>query len=458
MALAQANAQETTMETRQILQQTFPRLDLGAARPLGRVRRLRRRVVVTGIGVVAPSGVGADAMWALLTSGRSAVRPVEGFDTSGYPVRVAAQVPDFHPRDFMTASQARRLGRFCQLALSASRLAVTDAGLAGSLLASPRAGVFVGTGAGPASAWWESGDAFMRSGYRRVHPAFPVLASPHSAASQTASEFGITGPISTISSECPSGLDALVLAHDRIRAGEIDVALAGAVDAPVCRLLFAALAHSGMLAPGSDDPEQTCRPFDRSRCGFVLGEAGAILVLEDAERALARGANVLGEVLGAGSGRDRPTYIGDTDPSGQGFLRAGTTALRRARISPAELGHVNAHAPGVRTTDLAETRALHKLLGAARHRVPVTSIKGALGQPLAAAGVLQVVTALLAIERGVLPATANLREPDSECDLDIVGNAVRPVSQAPALVTSHGFGGNTTSMVIGGFDRECPGA
>jgi 3-oxoacyl-(acyl-carrier-protein) synthase len=458
MALALADAQETIMETPQIVQPTFPRLDLELPRPVGRVRRLRRRVVITGIGVVAPSGVGTDAMWSLLTSGRSAVRPVEGFDTSGYPVRVAAQVPDFHPRDFMTASQARRLGRFCQLALAAARLATTEAGLAGGLLATPRAGVFLGTGAGPASAWWENGDAFMRSGYRRVHPAFPVLASPHSAASQTASEFGITGPISTISSECPSGLDALVAAQDRIRAGEIDVALAGAVDAPVCRLLFAALAHSGMLAPGDDDPERTCRPFDRTRRGFVLGEAGVVLVVEDAERALARGATILGEVMGAGAGRDRPTYIGDTDPSGQGFLRAATTALRRARLAPSELGHVNAHAPGVQTTDLAEIRALHALLGAARRRVPVTSIKGALGQPLAAAGVLQVVTALMALRHRVLPATANLQEPDRECDLDVVGRAVRPVSAAPALVTSHGFGGNTTSIVVGAFDRECPRA
>jgi 3-oxoacyl-(acyl-carrier-protein) synthase len=367
---------------------------------------------------------------------------------SKYPVRIAAQVRNFNPRDFMSASQARHLGRFCQLAIAASRLAVEDARPATHLLASSRAGLFLGSGAGPALEWWDEACRFFRTDFRRISPSFPVLASPHSAASHSASEFGLTGPIATVSSECPSGLDAITAAYRRIQSGEIDMALAGAVDAPICPMLFAALSYSGMLSAANDDPASASRPFDRDRSGFVLGEGGAMLVLEDEETARSRGAHVYGEIRGSGAGRDRPTYIGETDPSGEGFVRAAEAALSDAQVDVRDIKFVNAHAPGVRTTDLAEIRAMRTLFRASPRRLRMTSIKGAIGQPLAVGGVLQTASTLLAFEKRQLPPTVNCDNLDVECDLNVVRGGPVAWQPGPTLVTSHGFGGNTTSLVL----------
>lgn len=424
--------------------------------PAARATRVieRRRVIVTGIGIVAPSGVGKDAMWRLLLAGGSAVRPVAGFDASSFPIGIAAQVPDFQPADFMTPRQARHRGRFAQLAVASARLAVADADVPAWRLASERAGLFLGTSAGAIGVGEQQAVSFLRRGVRGLRRTLASAISPHSAAVESAAEFGIVGPIETVCSDCVSSIDAITAAYRQISMGLIDVAVAGGADAPISPLMFAAFGRSGMLARGDQAPGRACRPFDRQRSGWVVAEAGAMLVLEDAERASARGAHVYGEILGAGSGRDRPTYIGETDPSGQGFLIASRQALADAACDPRDLEHVNAHAPGVPMTDLAEARALRALLGTRCHAVPVTSIKGGLGQPLGAAGAMQLASALLTFEHGVIPPTANCDEPDPACELDVVHRTARRARPGCTLVTSHGLGGNTTSLIVAPSDRS----
>ena len=409
-----------------------------------------RRVVVTGIGVVAPSGIGAESLWTQLRRGESAVQPLTRFDVSGYPVRIAAEVPNFRPRQFMTALKARTASRFCQLAIASSRLAVEDAGLSGDALASSHAGFYLGTSAGPAQVAEDQGALFREHGPGGVHRTLPFAISPHSASAMVASEFGILGPSVTLSSECPAGLDAIVAGARQIKAGALDVAVVGGSDAPLTPILFAGFARSGVLAEINDEPRRASRPFDRQRGGFVLGEAGAMLVIEERYHALARGAYVYGELLGFGAGRDRPTYVGDESPTGRAFLLAARWALEEADLAPGDIDHVSAHAPGVPMTDLAELRALHGIFGGGARGPLVTSIKGALGHPLAAAGVLQTTAALFALRDGVVPPTVNCDDLDPECELDVVRDRERRTPLHTALVTAHGFGGHTTALVVGG--------
>jgi len=413
-----------------------------------RAGRLPRRVVVTGIGVIAPSGVGLDSLWAMLVEGRSAVRPVEGFDVSEYPVRIAAQLRDFDALDHMPRRISRGLDRLAQFAVAATRLAVEDARVPEGMLATPRTGLFLGTAAGPVQTWEDQVIAFKLQGIGRVRPTFPMAGSPNCAVAQCANLLGVRGPISTVSSDCAAGMDAVVTAYRQIAMGVVDVAVAGGADSPVTPLLFAGFARSGMLAAGDGDPSLACRPFDRQRAGFVLGEGAVMFVLEDAEGAVRRGARLFGEILGAATMRDRPTYLGETNVQGEGYLGAAIQALRDAGLGVEGIDHVNAHAPGVKTTDLAEARALGTLLGRSCKAIPVTSIKGSVGHALAAAGGMQIATALKTFQEGVIPPTLNCVEPDEDCTFDVVRGVPRRAVVRRALVNSHGFGGNTTSIVL----------
>jgi len=420
-----------------------------ARRRIGAPLERGRRIVVTGIGIVAPSGLGADALWTTLRRGESEIRPITRFDVSQYPVRIAAQVPEFRPRQFMTALKARTASRFCQITIAASRLAVDDARLPGDALTSIRAGLFLGTSAGAAQVGEDQSALFREHGPSGVHRTLPFALSPHSASAMAASEFGILGPIVTLSSECPAGLDALAAGARQIATGALDAAVVGGADAPLTPILFAGFARSGVLAEANEEPLRASRPFDRQRGGFVLGEAGAVLVIEERDRALERGAHIYGELLGFGAGRDRPTYVGDPSPTGRAFLLAAAAALAEADLAPDDVDHVSAHAPGVPMTDLAELRALGGLFARCSRGPVVTSIKGTLGHPLAAAGILQTTASLLALRDGVVPPTVNCDELDHECHLDVVRGSERRVPLRTALVTAHGFGGNTTAVVVG---------
>lgn len=430
----------------------IPLLPLTAPRRAPRsdsdVAGARRRVVVTGLGIVAPTGIGAEPLWEALVAGRSAVRAVGG-TLAEHGMRFSAPVVDFQPRDFMDTGKVRLRGRLCQMITAATRLAVADARIPGACLASSRAGVFVGSSAGPVEMWERQHALFRRRGRASLRPTFPIAISPNFPAAESASDFGVTGPIQTVASDCPSGLDALSIACRLIRAGEIDVALAGGGDAPLTPMLLAAGTCSGFFAHGDRDPAQVSRPFDRDRSGFVIGEGAAMLVLQSLEHALATGAHVYGEILGIGAGRDGAEYVGVSDPTGRGYTAATDAVLADAGCEPEAIDVVSAHASGIPSTDLAEARGLAAALGAHGRRVAVTSIKGVVGHPLAAAGALQVASSLLVLERGEVPPTANCEALDPACELNVVRGAPRRVDAATALVLSHGFAGNSTALLLG---------
>jgi 3-oxoacyl-(acyl-carrier-protein) synthase len=405
-------------------------------------------VVVTGLGVVAPTGIGPEPLWEALVGGRSAVRGAEG-PLAAHGMPFAAPVVGFQPRDFMPAAKVRLRGRLCQLVTAASRLAVADARIPAPCLASSRAGVFVGSSAGPVATWEHQHALFRRRGRASFRPTFPIAISPNFPAAESASDFGVTGPIQTVASDCPSGLDALSIACRLIRAGEIDVALAGGGDAPLTPMLLAAGTCSGLFAHAHRNPEQVSRPFDRDRTGFVIGEGAAMLVLQSFEHALATGAHVYGEILGIGAGRDGAEYVGVSDPTGRGYAAATDAVLADAGYPPEAIDVVSAHASGIPTADLAEARGLAAALGTHGRRVAVTSIKGVVGHPLAAAGTLQVASSLLALERGEVPPTANCDVLDAGCELNVVRGVPRRVAASTALVLSHGFAGNSTALLLG---------
>jgi 3-oxoacyl-(acyl-carrier-protein) synthase len=364
-------------------------------------------------------------------------------------MRFAAPVVGFQPRDFMETGKVRLRGRLCQLITAATRLAVADARIPAARLASSRAGVFVGSSAGPVEMWERQHALFRRRGRASLRPTFPIAISPNFPAAESASDFGVTGPIQTVASDCPSGLDALSTACRLIRAGEIDVALAGGGDAPLTPMLLAAGTCSGFFAHSDRSPAEVSRPFDRDRTGFVIGEGAAMLVLQSLEHALATGAHVYGEVLGIGAGRDGAEYVGVSDPTGRGYTAATDAALADAGCAPEAIDVVSAHASGIPSTDLAEARGLAAALGTHGRRVAVTSIKGVVGHPLAAAGVLQAASSLLALERGVVPPTAYCDALDPRCELNVVRGAPRHVDASTALVLSHGFAGNSTALLLG---------
>lgn len=418
-------------------------------RPRRRIAEIDRRVVVTGIGVIAPSGFGVQALWDFLAAGRSATRLIEEFDVSDFPVKVAAQVPEFRPRDFISRPRARGLGRFCQLAIASTRLAVEDARTPEGLLTSERAGLYLGTAAGAIAVGEAQATSFMRRGVSAIRPLFAFAISPHTAAGQSANEVGIRGPIETVCSDCSSGLDAVALAQQQIASGFLDVALAGGADAPLTPLLFGSFGRTGLLAPEGNRPDAASRPFALDRSGFVLSEAGVFFVLEAEEIAVARGARIYGEILGSGTGRDRPTDVGDCDPTGHGYVVASSRAMESAGVERDEIDHVNAHASGVPSTDLAEAHALRTLFGEKVRNIAITSVKGGLGQPLAAGGALQLATSLLVLQRGEVPPTVNCEELDPACGFEPVRRSPLPLRARRALLTSRGFAGSTTSLVVG---------
>jgi 3-oxoacyl-[acyl-carrier-protein] synthase II len=443
------NTHQIDFPTHEIESSDSPKLPLRFRADVLRRRARRRRVVITGIGVVAPSGIGTEALWNLLVSGRSAARLIENFDVARYPVRIAAQVPNFQPRDFMRPALVRSLGRFCHLAIAASRLAVEGARPQKGLLQLKRTGFFLGTAAGAIEIGEEGVVALERYGASAVKTILPLAVSPHSAAAQCAGDLGIRGPVSTVCSDCPAGLDAVAAAFRQIRTGALDIAIAGGADAPVTPLLLAGFGRSGVLARANDTPETACRPFDRRRSGFLLAEGAAMLVLEELESARSRGAHIFGELLGVGSALGSVTYTGSDDehPNGDGYLEAAVGALQNAGLQASDIEYVNAHAPGMPSSDVQEARSLRALLGS--RRVPITSSKGALGQALAASGVLQLVSTLLTFEYELLPPTTNCDDLDPKCDLDVVRGAPRRGRPRRALVTSHGVGGGTTSVLVG---------
>ena len=408
---------------------------------------MRRRVVITGIGAVTPIGHGADGLWRGVLANRSAARTIDRFDASPFPSRIAAQIDDFDPADHLDARRARRLDRFSALSVAAARMAVEHACLARGNGEAQRTGVWVGSALGGVAFGEEQHAGYVAKGVRGVAPTLALAVFGGAGASNVALDLGLTGPAIGNANSCASGAVAIGQAFHAIRDGTVDVALAGGAEAPLAPLTFGAFALIRVLSQRNDDPGTASRPFDRDRDGFVMGEAAAVLVLEERELARRRGARVIAEVLGFGSSNDA-YHMTAPRPDGRDAGRAITTALADADLRPERIGYVNAHGSSTSLNEAAEARAIHAALGATAAEVPVSGTKGLYGHALGASGAIEAAITAMAIERETLPGTCNLMVRDPEIDLNLLSDA-EPEPVDAAITNSFGFGGMNATLVLG---------
>jgi 3-oxoacyl-[acyl-carrier-protein] synthase II len=416
---------------------------------------LSRRAVVTGVGAVTPIGNDHPTFWRNLVAGVSGGGPITHFDASSFEVRIAAEVKGFDPATAMDRKMARRMSRFIQLGMAAGTEAVRDAGLDfadWSAERRDRVAVAVNTSGGGQEQVIDGTAVLNQKGPRFVSPfAIPAL-SGSMAACQLSMEYGLTGPVITQVAACASSVIAFLDALRMIQRGDVDVVLTGGSEAPLLPVGFAALANMGALSKRNDDPAHASRPFDRHRDGFLFGEGAGVVIVESAEHALARGATIHCEVLGAALTADA-FHISAPEPTGRGAARAMTEAMRDAGVAPDEVDYVVAHGTSTPLNDVTETRAIKAAFGDHAYRAAISSPKSMVGHLLGAAGVMSALAAIGAIRDGTIPPTINLEEPDlPECDLDYVPNVAREQRVDTAIINGFGFGGQNAVAVFRRFE------
>ncbi|WP_259454027.1 beta-ketoacyl-[acyl-carrier-protein] synthase family protein [Streptomyces ginkgonis] len=412
-----------------------------------------RRVVITGIGVTAPGGVGVKNFWSLLSEGRTSTRRISFFDPSPFRSQVAAEV-DFDAELLgLGAQEVRRMDRAAQFAVVTAREAVTDSGLDFGALDPHRTGVTIGSAVGATMGLDQEYRTVSDSGrldlvdHRYAVPHLYDYLVPSSFAAEVAWAVGAEGPSLVVSTGCTSGLDAVGHATDLIREGSADVMVAGATDAPISPITVACFDAIKATTPRNDDPEHASRPFDATRNGFVLGEGSAVFVLEELTSARRRGAHVYAEIAGYAT-RSNAFHMTGLRPDGREMALAIRVALDEARLAPDAIDYVNAHGSGTKQNDRHETAAFKRSLGEHAYAVPVSSIKSMVGHSLGAIGSIEIAASALAMEHGVVPPTANLHTPDPECDLDYVPRTARDWRTDAVLSVGSGFGGFQSAMVL----------
>jgi act minimal PKS ketosynthase (KS/KS alpha) len=416
---------------------------------------MQRRVAITGIGVVAPGGVGTKEFWSLLSDGRTATRKITFFDPGPFRSQVAAEV-DFDPEMHGLSPQAiRRMDRAAQFAVVTAAEAMSDSGLQLDDLDPFRTGISVGSAVG-ATMGLDQEYRVVSDGGRLdvVDHAYAVghlydYFVPSSFAREVALSVGAQGPATVVSTGCTSGLDSVGYAVDLIREGSVDVMVAGATDAPISPITVACFDAIKATTPRTDDPAHSSRPFDRSRNGFVLGEGAAMFVLEEYERARNRGAHIYAEIAGYAT-RCNAFHMTGLRPDGREMAEAIRIAMDEAEATPDQIDYINAHGSGTKQNDRHETAAFKQSLGARAYQVPISSIKSMVGHSLGAIGSIEIAACALAIENNLVPPTANLHEPDPECDLDYVPLQAREVMTNTVLSVGSGFGGFQSAMILRG--------
>ncbi len=407
-----------------------------------------RRIVVTGMGVVSPFGVGLEVFWDGLAAGRSAIDRITYFDPSPYPCQIAGQIPDFAPQDFMDFKEARRMSRSSQLAVAAARMAVEAARLRIDAGTSEEIGALIGCGTISMPDVEQAVTTLVQKGGMKISPFFIPSAIPHMPSAQVAIQLGLRGHITAVSTACAAGAQAIGEAAEVIRRGDAEVMLAGGAEAPITALSLGSFCVIRALSTqGNEQPATASRPFDARRDGFVPGEGAAVLVLERLSSARRRGATILAEIAGYGASSDA-YHVTSPDPAGHGAARAMRKALANARLDPQQVDYINAHATSTPAGDLAETRAIKHVFGEYAPSVPISANKSMIGHLTGAAGAVEAAATILAMRNGLIPPTINQEEPDPECDLDYVPNVARPALISVALSNSFGFGGVNAVLAL----------
>jgi len=405
----------------------------------------RRKVVVTGMGLVTAIGLTRDATWEAMLAGRNGVGPIRSFPTDGYRTTFAAEAAGFDPLIAMDAKAARKADRFCQMALVAAAEAMAQA-QPGEV--DPfRAGCVIGSGIGGMLTFEEQHAILITKGPTRVSPLFIPMLISDMAAGLVSIQYGYRGPNWCTTSACASAGHAIASAFDMIRDGRADLMITGGSEASICPSALAGFGAMKALSTRNDDPTKASRPFDAGRDGFVLGEGAGILILEEAGRARARGATAICEVAGYGATADA-FHMTQPDEDGAGARQAMALALRDAGVAPEQVGYINAHGTSTHYNDKIESKAIRDLFGAHADRLAVSSCKSMIGHLLGAAGAVEAAATALALKHGVLPPTINYETPDPECDLDYVPNQARRAGVEVALSNSFGFGGHNVSLCL----------
>jgi len=409
-----------------------------------------RKVVVTGMGVVSPLGNSLDETWQGIKEGKSGIANITGFDCTDYKVQIAAEVKDFDASQFIDKREARKMARFTQFAVAAAVQAVKDAGLTNETIDADRTGIMLGNGIGGFEIYESSFKKYFESGPARIPPMTVPLLIPNEAAGNISMLFGIHGPSWTLATACASGTDALGNALDMVRSGRVDMCLAGGTEATVTGFGIGSFMILQTLASDyNSEPAKACCPFDKKRSGFIMGEGAAILILEEYEHAKKRGAKIYAEFAGYGSSSDA-YHLTSPDPSGTGGALAMTKALQDAGVKPEDVQYYNAHGTSTPINDPAETAMIKKAFGDHAYKMKVSSTKSMTGHCLGAAGALEAVFCVKAIQDGFFPPTINLTEPDLEahCDLDYVPNKGLSGDIRCAASGSLGFGGHNGVVVF----------
>lgn len=411
-----------------------------------------RRVVITGLGVIAPNGVGKDAYWEALRAGRSGIKPIMRFDVSELPTRFAGQLNGFNPTDHLDFKRAKRMDRTSHLAVCAAKMAVDDAHLDLETEDRGRIGVMVGTSLAGHAFILEQHDAWRDKGPMKINPFTAIASFPDACTSQISIELGLHGPSFSIGTACSSALDAVGYAFNAIRKRELDIILMGGAEAPVFPPILSAFCMLRALSTRNDEPLRASRPFDRERDGFVLGEGAGILVVEDLEHAEKRGAHIYAEILGFGMTCDA-YHMTAPEPSGKEAARAIRLALKDAGVAPEGIDYINAHGTSTPLNDKNETHVIKQVFGEHARHVPISATKSMIGHLIGAAGAVELIAALLAMEHQTIPPTINYETPDPDCDLDYVPNVARPARLRTVLKNSFGFGGKNSALVVRKYDE-----
>ena len=406
-----------------------------------------RRVVFTGLGVVSPLGHDVPSMWEALIAGKSGVDYISSFDTSAFDTKFAAEVKDFDASTFVDRKQARYMDRFSQFAVAASLQAVEASGLDLSNGSAEETGVIVGNSVCGLLSVHEQYRVLSESGPKRVSPTLAPTMTGDAPGVQVSIILGTKGINYSPSSACSSGSDAIGQACEIIHQGNAKAIVAGGTEAPITPLVLAAFGNIRALSTRNDNPQAACRPFDAERDGFVFGEGAAMLVLEDAEHALERGAPILAEIIGYSNTSDS-FHLTQPSPNGEGAARAVQYALKKANISPEEIDYINAHGTATLLNDRTETAVIKSIFGERAKQIPISAVKSMVGHLLGAAGSIEALITVLAMNQGVVPPTINLTHPDPECDLDYVPNKARQVKIKTAMSNSFGFGGHNSVLIF----------
>jgi 3-oxoacyl-[acyl-carrier-protein] synthase II len=405
------------------------------------------RVVITGLGALTSMGTGADQLWENILAGKSGVSQIESFDASPFTTRIAAEIKDFNPEDYMERKEARRMDRFVQFGVAAARMAIEDSGIQITPENAERVGVLIGSGIGGILTIEQQFDVLVSKGPDRISPFFIPMLIADMASGQVSIIFGCKGPNTTVVTACATGTHAVGDAFRMIQRGDADAMIVGGAEAALCRLGVGGFCAARALSTRNDDPEHASRPFDGTRDGFVMGEGAGVLVLESLTTARARGARIYAEVLGYGLTGDA-YHITAPAPEGEGAARAIRMALRTAKVKPDEVDYINAHGTSTVPNDKLETAAIRTVFGDHAYKVAVSSTKSMTGHLLGAAGAVEAILSAKAIQQQTAPPTINYSTPDPECDLDYVPNKPRPMKIRTVLSNSFGFGGHNATLVL----------